>query len=66
MAEADAKLEVKVAAAEASLAEARAAALKEIENVAVDATRQIVAKVANRYIEEGEARASVKEVMDYD
>ena len=56
---ADAKLAAKAEAAAASLAEARAKALAEIEGVAVEAARDIVAKLTGASVGEAAARAAV-------
>ena len=63
VAAADAKLDTKLAEAEAALATARTAALAEIENVAVEATQDIVAKVSGGTVAAAEAKKAVKEVM---
>ncbi len=63
VAEANAKLDEKMAEAEARLDEARRAALTEIEGVAVEATRDIFAKIAGGSIGPSEAEAAVKEAM---
>ena len=56
---ADAKLAAKAAAAAAALAEARGKALAEIEGVAVEAARDIVAKLTGASVAEDAARAAV-------
>lgn len=63
IAAADEKLDARLAEAEAALATARAAALAEIENVAVEATQDIVAKVSGGKVAKPDARKAVKEVM---
>ena len=56
---ADAKLAAKAEAAAAALAEARSKALAEIEGVAVEAARDIVAKLTGASVDEAAARAAV-------
>ena len=56
---ADAKLAAKAEAAAAALAEARGKALAEIEGVAVEAARDIVAKLTGASVDEATARAAV-------
>lgn len=63
LAAADEQLDARLASAEAELARQREAALAEIETVAVEATREIVARISGRTVEEGEARGAVKEAM---
>lgn len=60
LAAADEKLDAKLAEAEASLAKSRAAALAEIESVAVEAARDIVARISGRDVTAAEAEAAVK------
>ncbi|WP_299326651.1 ATPase [Parasphingopyxis sp.] len=59
----DEKIAAKLAEAETALADARKAALAEIEGVAVDATQDIVTKVSGGSVSESEARSAVKEAM---
>jgi len=56
---ADAKLAAKAEAAAAALAGARSKALAEIEGVAVEAARDIVAKLTGASVDEAAARAAV-------
>ena len=56
---ADAKLAAKAEAASAALAEARGRALTEIESVATEAAREIVAKLTGAAVAEDAARAAV-------
>jgi F-type H+-transporting ATPase subunit b len=56
---ADAKLAAKAETAAAALAEARSKALTEIETVAVEAARDIVAKLTGASVDEAAARAAV-------
>ncbi len=63
MAVSDRKNEAKLAEAEAKLAQARAAALTEIEEVSVEATQDIYARITGNSVAEAEARGAVKEAM---
>jgi F-type H+-transporting ATPase subunit b len=54
-------LDEQLAAAERRIADALASASLEIENVATDAARDVVARVAGIVIEDGAARSAVKE-----
>jgi F-type H+-transporting ATPase subunit b len=63
LAEAQASLDTRLAEAEAGIAAARSSAMAEIEAVAVDAARDIVARIAGVEIEPAAAQAAVKEVM---
>lgn len=63
VAAADEKLDAKLAEAEAALGAARTAALAEIENVAVEATQDIVAKVSGGTVAKADVKKAVKEVM---
>ena len=63
MAEAQARLDAKLAAAETEIAAARNSAMTEIESVATDATRDIVARLAGSEIDEAAAQAAVKEAL---
>lgn len=63
LAETQRGLDAKIAAAEARIAEALAAASAEIENVATDAARDVVARVAGIAIDDGAARSAVKEKL---
>lgn len=63
LAETQTRLDTRLAEAEAGIAAARNSALVEIEGVAADATRDIVARIAGTTIEPGAAEAAVKEVM---
>jgi len=56
---ADAEISAKAEAAAATLAEARKSALAEIEGVAVEAARDIVAKLTGAAVNEDAARAAV-------
>ena len=56
-------LDEKIAAAEARIADALRAAGAEIENVATDAARDVVARVAGITVDEGAARSAVKEKL---
>jgi F-type H+-transporting ATPase subunit b len=57
------RLDAHLAEAEAGIAQARTSALAEIEGVAADAARDIVARIAGADIEPAAAAAAVKEVM---
>jgi len=63
LAETQTRLDAHLAQAEAGIAEARTSALAEIEGVAADAARDIVARIAGAAIEPAAAAAAVKEVM---
>ncbi|MBA4045361.1 MAG: ATPase [Erythrobacter sp.] len=63
LAKAQAKLDKRLAEAEAGIDAARTSALAEIEDVAADAARDIVARIAGTMIEPAAAQAAVKEVM---
>jgi F-type H+-transporting ATPase subunit b len=56
-------LDAQIAAAEARIADALRAASAEIENVATDAAREVVARVAGVTVEDGVARSAVKEKL---
>jgi F-type H+-transporting ATPase subunit b len=56
-------LDVQLAAAEARIADALKAAGAEIENVATDAARDVVARVAGITVDDGAARMAVKEKL---
>lgn len=56
-------LDVQLAAAEARIADALKAAGAEIENVATEAARDVVARVAGITIDDGAARLAVKEKL---
>lgn len=63
LAETQSRLDARLIEAEAGIAAARNGALAEIEGVAADVTRDIVARIAGTTIEPGAAEAAVKEVM---
>lgn len=63
LAETQGKLDMRLAEAEAAIAAARNSAMAEIEGVAADAARDIVARVAGTQVEPAAAEAAVKEVM---
>jgi F-type H+-transporting ATPase subunit b len=63
LAEAQGRLDTQLVEAEAAIAAARTSAMAEIESVAADAARDIVARVAGVTIEPAAAEAAVKEVM---
>ncbi|VWX51729.1 ATPase [Novosphingobium sp. 9U] len=63
LAETQRGLDAKIAAAEARIAEALASASAEIENVATDAARDVVARVAGITVDDGAARSVVKEKL---
>lgn len=63
LAEAQARLDIRLAEAEAGIDAARSSALAEIEDVAADAARDIVARIAGADVEPAAAQAAVKEVM---
>ena len=56
-------LDAQIAAAEARIADALRAAGAEIENVATDAARDVVARVAGITVDDGSARIAVKEKL---
>ncbi len=60
---ANAELDAKVSEAEARIAAAQQAALTEIGAVATEAARDIVRRVAETEVEEGEARQAVEKVL---
>ena len=64
IAQADAELATKARAAEAALDEARKSALTEIEGVAAEATRAIVAKLTGASVTEAAARKAVAGAMN--
>jgi F-type H+-transporting ATPase subunit b len=57
------RLDARLAEAEAGIDDARNSAMTEIEVVAADAARDIVARIAGADIEPAAAKAAVKEVM---
>ncbi len=63
LAKAQAKLDARLAEAEAAIAAARTSAMAEIEGVAAEAARDIVARVAGTEVKPAAAAAAVKEVM---
>lgn len=63
LAEAQTRLDAKLAEAETAIEVARTSAMAEIEDVAADAARDIVARVAGAQVEPAAAQAAVKEVM---
>lgn len=63
LAKAQAKLDKRLAEAEAAIEAARTSAMAEIEGVAADAARDIVARIAGAEVEPAAAEAAVKEVM---
>jgi F-type H+-transporting ATPase subunit b len=63
LAEAQTRLDARLTEAEAGIAAARNSAMAEIEGVAADAARDIVARVAGAEVELAAAEAAVKEVM---
>lgn len=63
LAEAQARLDARLAEAEAGIDAARSSALAEIEDVAADAARDIVARIAGADVEPAAAQAAVKKVM---
>jgi F-type H+-transporting ATPase subunit b len=63
LAEAQARLDGRLAEAETAIAAARTSAMAEIEAVAADAARDIVARVAGADVDPAAAAAAVKEVM---
>ena len=65
VAKADAELEAKAAAAAAELDEARRSALAEIETLAVEATQEIVAKLAGGKVTPAKAKKAVAEALSH-
>lgn len=63
LAETQVRLDARLAEAEAAIAAARNSAMDEIEGVAAEAARDIVARVAGAEVEPAAAKAAVKEVM---
>lgn len=63
LAQTQARLDTRLAEADAGIAAARSSALAEIEGVAADAARDIVARIAGAEVELAAAQAAVKEVM---
>ncbi|WP_379921108.1 ATPase [Erythrobacter sp. R86502] len=63
LAESQVRLDERLAQAETAIAAARNSAMAEIEAVAADAARDIVARVAGAEVEPAAAEAAVKEVM---
>jgi len=63
LAEAQARLDGRIAEAEAGIAAARTSAMAEIEGVAADATRDIVARLAGAEVAPEVAEAAVKEAL---
>lgn len=63
LAEAQSRLDERVALAEGAIDAARISAMAEIEGVAADAARDIVARVAGAEVEPAAAEAAVKEVL---
>lgn len=63
LAKAQAKLDTQLAEAEAAIDAARISAMGEIEGVAADAARDIVARIAGTEVDPAAAEAAVKEVM---
>ncbi|SMQ57777.1 F-type H+-transporting ATPase subunit b [Altererythrobacter xiamenensis] len=57
------RLDKKLAEAEARIAEARTAAMTEVESVAAEATQDIVARLAGATVDPATARVAVKEAM---
>ena len=57
------RLDTKLAEAEARIAEARTAAMTEVETVAAEATQDIVARLAGADVDQATARSAVKEAM---
>ena len=60
---ADLEIAARTAHAEAALADRRAAALGEIEGVAIDAAQEIVARVTGKTVEHKAAAAAVADVI---
>jgi len=65
VAKADAELDAKAEAAAVELDQARQSALAEIEALAVDATREIVARLAGGKVSEAKARKAVAEALNH-
>lgn len=63
LAEVQGRLDTRIAEAETAIDVARDSAMAEIENVAADAARDIVARVAGAQVDAAAAQAAVKEVM---
>lgn len=63
LAEAQGRLDARLSEAETAIDAARNSAMAEIENVAADAARGIVARVAGAQVDAAAAEAAVKEVM---
>lgn len=63
LAAAQSRLDSRLAEAETAIDAARNSAMAEIENVAADAARDIVARVAGAQVDAAAAEAAVKEVM---
>ncbi|KPF64562.1 ATPase [Porphyrobacter sp. AAP60] len=63
LAEAQGRIDARIVEAEAGIAAAQNSAMAEIETVAADAARDIVARIAGADIEPAVAQAAVKEVM---
>lgn len=63
LAESQGRLDSRLAEAETAIDAARNSAMAEIENVAADAARDIVARVAGAQVDAAAAQAAVKEVM---
>jgi F-type H+-transporting ATPase subunit b len=61
--EAQGRINARIVEAEAGIAAAQNSAMAEIETVAADAARDIVARIAGAEIEPAAAQAAVKEVM---
>ena len=65
VAKADAELDAKAESAAAELDRARQSALAEIETLAVEATREIVAKLSGGTVAEAQARKAVAEALSH-
>lgn len=63
--EAQGRLDIRLGEAETAIDAARNSAMAEIENVAADAARDIVARVAGAQVDAAAAQAAVKEVMTH-
>jgi F-type H+-transporting ATPase subunit b len=61
LAAAQAGIDAQISGAEARIADARRAASAEIENVAADATREIVSRIAGLSLDDAAVRGAVKE-----
>lgn len=57
------RLDKKLAEADARISDARSAAMAEVENVAADATQDIVARLAGAKVDAATAQAAVKEAL---